>query len=87
MVKDTGGFFTPDEFSVGDTTTMYGRTFYLVDADTFTREYYGTTYGKELGSPQGYPDDPVDQYRTAFGLTRGKGEQWPGDSWMPGKRC
>lgn len=73
LTKEDGvSFFTPDDFSVGETVTIYGRTFYLVDADGFTREFYKLNLGREFGTPLGYPDDPVDQYRATFGLTRGK---------------
>ncbi len=52
------------------------RRFHLVDADSYTRAWYPHHLGKELPAPQGYPDDPVDQYRATFGLTRGpKGEE------------
>lgn len=71
LTKDEGGFFTPTDFSVGGEVTIYGRTYYLVDADSFTREHYAGALGMELASPLPYPDDPVDAYRTTFGLNRG----------------
>ncbi|GAX85745.1 hypothetical protein CEUSTIGMA_g13160.t1 [Chlamydomonas eustigma] len=69
--KDEGGFFSPLDFSVGEELTIYARTYYLVDADSFTREYYIARHGKEQGPPMPYPDDPVDAYRTTFGMNRG----------------
>lgn len=90
LTKDDGvSFFTPADFAVGEQVTIYGRTFFLVDADTFTREFYKTQMGMDLPGPMGYPDDPVDTYRATFGLTRGangKGEHillWLGNtSWL-----
>ncbi|KAG2501001.1 hypothetical protein HYH03_000822 [Edaphochlamys debaryana] len=70
--REDGSFFNPTDFAVGDCVTMYGRTFYLVDADAFTREYLQMKYGKDLASPLGYPNDPVDNFRTTFGMNRGR---------------
>ncbi|EFJ52449.1 hypothetical protein VOLCADRAFT_79034 [Volvox carteri f. nagariensis] len=70
---EDGGFFNPDDFSVGQSVTIYGRTFFLVDADNFTREYLAGK-GKEQGAALPYPDDPVDGYRTAFGMNRGRAD-------------
>lgn len=78
LTKDvTGGFFTPADFSVGGEVTIYGRTYYLVDADAFTRQFYQDNAGIDLAAPLPYPDDPVDAYRATFGLNRGlkTGEQ------------
>mmetsp|Transcript_40195 Transcript_40195/g.89186 ORF Transcript_40195/g.89186 Transcript_40195/m.89186 type:complete len:635 (-) Transcript_40195:736-2640(-) len=72
LTKDSGGFYSPSDFAVGDQVTIYGRTFFLVDADSFTREFYNVNLGVDLSSPLPYPDDPVDAYRTNFGLTKGK---------------
>lgn len=70
--KENGmGFFGPEDFSVGEIVTIYGRTFYLLDADGFTREFYAAR-GKEQGPPGGYPDDPIDTYRSTFGANKGR---------------
>lgn len=64
-------FFSPTEFNVGESITIYGRTFFLTDADAFTREWYKVNFDRDLSGSMPYPDDPVDQYRATFGLTRG----------------
>ncbi len=69
--KDGGGFFTPSDFTVGEEITIYAKTFYLVDADSYTREWYMANMSKEQGAPMPYPDDPVDAYRATFGMNRG----------------
>jgi hypothetical protein len=38
--KQDGGRFSPPDLAVGQTVTVYGRTFVLVDADTFTRNWW-----------------------------------------------
>ncbi|GIL45577.1 hypothetical protein Vafri_2780 [Volvox africanus] len=73
VTREDGSFFTPNDFSVGLSATIYGRTFFLVDADSFTREYLASK-GKEQPSALPYPDDPVDGYRTAFGMNRGRAD-------------
>lgn len=56
---------------MGGEVTIYGRTYYLVDADAFTRQFYQDNAGIDLAAPLPYPDDPVDAYRATFGLNRG----------------
>ena len=70
--KEDGSFFTPEDFVVGDVVTMYGRAIYLVDCDSFTREFCTAKLGREQGAALGYPDDPVDKYRQTFGIGRGR---------------
>lgn len=74
VTRDDGSFFNPGDFSVGDTVSIYGRNFYLVDADSFTREFMAAR-GKEQGGPLPYPGDPVDVYRATFGMNRGRAPQ------------
>lgn len=38
--KQDGGRFSPPDLAVGQTVTVYGRTYVLVDADTFTRKWW-----------------------------------------------
>jgi len=72
FLKDDGtSSFTPQDFSVGDCVTIYGRTFFLVDTDPFTRQWYEDNMGTTFAPSLPYPDDPVDSYRTNFGLTKG----------------
>jgi hypothetical protein len=72
VTKDEGGFFSPVDFTVGEELTVYAKNLFLVDADGYTREWYKANLGKDLPAPLGYPDDPVDDYRTTFGMNRGK---------------
>eukprot|EP00775_Hariotina_reticulata_P011400 gene11400-11548_t len=67
--KQDGGRFSPSDLAVGQTVTVYGRTYILVDADTFTRKWYAEQLDVELGPAGDYPADPVDHYRQHFGLT------------------
>mmetsp|Transcript_4241 Transcript_4241/g.7013 ORF Transcript_4241/g.7013 Transcript_4241/m.7013 type:complete len:624 (-) Transcript_4241:564-2435(-) len=74
LTKEDGvSFFTPSEFNVGDSVTIYGRTFFLTDADSFTRDWYCANYNREMSEALPYPNDPVDNYRATFGLTRSSG--------------
>jgi EF-hand domain-containing protein 1 len=71
LTKEDGSFFTPVDFRVGEEVTIYGRTYFLVDADNFTREYCAAELGLQQPDAMPYPDDPVDTYRATFGLTKG----------------
>jgi hypothetical protein len=50
-----------------------GRTFFLLDADVFTRNWYQQQLGQQLGPAGSYPADPVDAYREHFGLSGAPG--------------
>lgn len=39
-VPKEGGFLTPHDLAVGSTVTVYGRTYFLVDADAWTRTWW-----------------------------------------------
>jgi hypothetical protein len=52
--------------------SIYGRTFFLTDCDSYTREWCMTNLSKEQGSPEPYPDDPIDTYRQTFGMNKGR---------------
>ncbi|KAL6762171.1 hypothetical protein V8C86DRAFT_2521922 [Haematococcus lacustris] len=72
LTKEDGvSFFSPSDFAVGEMVTIYGRTFFLLDADSFTRQFYKECLNVDLAGAMPYPDDPVDNYRATFGLTRG----------------
>jgi len=77
VTREDGSFFNPDDFTVGGEVSIYGRTFFLVDADNFTREYMAAR-GKEQGGALPYPEDPVDGFRTTFGLHKKTGSGGPG---------
>lgn len=72
LTRDDGSFIVPSDMSVGGELSVYGRVYYLVDADPFTREWFKENLSVELGEPLGYPGDPIEGYRTNFGLNRGK---------------
>jgi hypothetical protein len=58
------GIVAPADLTVGATVTLYGRTFFLVDADPFTREWYQANLpGVKQGPAQGYPTDMVREAR------------------------
>ena len=61
-----GGVFGPADISVGSTCTMYGRTFFVVSCDAFTREYLAGALGLEVAPDGTYPDDPIDGYRATL---------------------
>jgi hypothetical protein len=71
--KEDGSPFTPTDLAVGQTVTVYGRTYILVDADAFTRSWYAEKLDQQLAAPGEYPGDPVDDYRQRFGLTTAPG--------------
>lgn len=68
--EEDGSPLTPADLAVGQLITIYGRTFFVVDADTFTREWYTQQMGLQLAAPGTYPADPVDAYRQHFGLDK-----------------
>jgi hypothetical protein len=54
-----GPFLCPTHFTVGSSVCIYGKTYHIIDADAFTRNYYIST----LGTPQGAPlPRPPNQY-------------------------
>jgi hypothetical protein len=66
--EEDGSPMTPADLAVGQTVSVYGRTFFVVDADSFTRNWYSQQLGLELAAPGTYPADPVEAYRAHFGL-------------------
>ena len=50
--------FQPGDFLVGSDISIIGRTFHVVDADAFTREYMLEAHGFGLAPRQPYPEDP-----------------------------
>lgn len=88
--KEDGSPFTPADLAVGQTVTVYGRTYILIDADAFTRTWYAEKMDQQLAAPGDYPGDPVDDYRQRFALTTAPGAlKLPGEhnAWFAGNRC
>jgi hypothetical protein len=61
---------TSADFAVGATITLYGTTYYLVDADAFTRNWYRETLGMELPPALPYPTQPLDVFRASRARTK-----------------
>jgi len=66
--EEDGNLLSPADIAVGQPVTVYGRTFFMVDADVFTRTWYAQQLGLELAQAGTYPADPVEAYRQHFGL-------------------
>mmetsp|Transcript_29457 Transcript_29457/g.83083 ORF Transcript_29457/g.83083 Transcript_29457/m.83083 type:complete len:623 (+) Transcript_29457:94-1962(+) len=64
--KKGGGFVNATDLQVDEEVELYGRVFYLVDADTFTRDFMLKEYNMDLRVSHGYPDDPYDVYRESL---------------------
>lgn len=64
--KKEGGFVNATDLRVGEEVELYGRVYFLVDADGFTRDFMEKEYGVQLGATPGYPDDPYDVYRNSL---------------------
>ena len=75
--EEDGSPFSPADLSVGQTVTVYGRTFFIVDADTFTRSWYAQQLGVDLADAGTYPADPVEAYRQHFGLSSAPSKHQP----------
>lgn len=68
--KDSGELYSPADFKVGETVTMYARTFHLVDCDEFTREFYAANASYQQAAALPYPDDPINEFRDTFNLSQ-----------------
>ena len=51
--KKGGGFVNATDLQVDDEVELYGRVFYLVDADDFTRDFMMKEYNVELNVSHG----------------------------------
>jgi hypothetical protein len=56
-VTASGESVSTDDFYIGSELTLYGRTYHMVDADEFTRQYFGQAKGVTLGEGVAYPSD------------------------------
>eukprot|EP00698_Gefionella_okellyi_P017111 TRINITY_DN4961_c0_g1_i1.p1 TRINITY_DN4961_c0_g1~~TRINITY_DN4961_c0_g1_i1.p1 ORF type:complete len:564 (+),score=138.45 TRINITY_DN4961_c0_g1_i1:103-1794(+) len=51
LPRPQGGLYTERDFKVGITVNIYGRPFFIYDADSYTREHYQTKFGVTLDTP------------------------------------
>ena len=51
--KKEGGFVNATDLRVGEEVELYGRVYFLVDADGFTRDFMEKEYGVQLGGTPG----------------------------------
>lgn len=49
--------FLLDDFSVGESVTIYGQRYYIVDMDKRSRRYFAEILGKEVGPSLSVPED------------------------------
>ena len=52
-----GDFIQPSDFHIGSPIHIYGREIVITDADKYTRDFFTTAIGAELGPPQTEPTD------------------------------
>eukprot|EP00440_Ansanella_granifera_P046355 gb/GFBE01050205.1/.p1 GENE.gb/GFBE01050205.1/~~gb/GFBE01050205.1/.p1 ORF type:complete len:623 (+),score=164.78 gb/GFBE01050205.1/:1-1869(+) len=64
--EDGKGFIGPDDFRVGCEITVFGRTYFIVGADRFTRWFYEEN-GIELGDDE---QVPVDNWSKSYKLAK-----------------
>ena len=57
-------FYTVEDFNVGNTLTMYSRTFKLTGCDEFTHNFL-RKLGVRVSPPNQVPGDPYMSYRKA----------------------
>jgi len=51
-----GTILSFEDFNIGKSVTLYGKTFYLIDCDVFTRRFL-TAVGIEVPPPEEFPED------------------------------
>ena len=64
-VGDTGAFFGVGDIHVGETVTFYGRSFFVVSCDAFTRAFLEAR-GLAPAEDQPFPDEPIEAYRATL---------------------
>ena len=64
-VGDTGAFFGIGDIHVGETVTFYGRSFFVVSCDAFTRAFLESR-GVAVAEDQPFPDEPIELYRATL---------------------
>lgn len=66
----TGGLVGPESLRVGGTVKFYGREYFIVDADAFTRNWYETQLGEPQGPPAEYPVDAFEAKKRVGALPK-----------------
>jgi hypothetical protein len=72
VLKPDGTPYSQDDLHVGESINVYGREYFIVDCDAYTRRYLGG-YGGDLGESSEVPNDVF-----SASLTR---TQYDGDTW------
>ena len=62
---DTGSFFGIEDICVGKTVTFYGRRFFVVSCDAFTRSFLEAR-GVAVAEDQPFPDEPIERVRATL---------------------
>ena len=75
---ESSAVFTIADLVVGDCITFYGRTFYIVDCDPFTKEFLKSK-GMEVAAPESYPAEPIEKYRESLRKVKSGGPPKPRD--------
>ena len=65
-LDNAGNFFGPGNIAVGAPVMFYGRSFYVVSCDQFTRDYLTTEKGLNISDDEPFPDDPIDLHRATM---------------------
>eukprot|EP00210_Caulerpa_lentillifera_P006079 g5808.t1 len=65
ILKKDGSPYTAADIRVGENVCFNGRSFKVVDCDTYTRSYLEETLGYTPPAAEEYPVDPIDIYRAA----------------------
>ena len=76
--KNDAGVFKIVDLKVGEAVTFYGRTFYIVDCDPFTKAFL-IEKGIEIAEAKGYPAEPIEKYRESLRKVKSGGPPKPRD--------
>mmetsp|Transcript_17335 Transcript_17335/g.30925 ORF Transcript_17335/g.30925 Transcript_17335/m.30925 type:complete len:752 (-) Transcript_17335:1054-3309(-) len=60
--RPDGSSYTFEDFNIGTTLTFYGKSFYLIDCDPFTRKFL-MGLGFEVPEPEAFPNDQYTAIR------------------------
>lgn len=60
--RPDGGPYSFEDFNIGNTVIFYGKSFYLIDCDAFTRKFM-SGLGVEVPPPESFPQDQYSDIR------------------------